>query len=357
MFCSKCGNQIKPGEGFCTGCGTPIQSVNPPTQPDLMTTPQPPQSEGGVNPIYQEFGNPNQMPSNANYYQGEPKKPKKALKIVGSVFGGFILLGILIFIIVSLTSEKLICKSSEGNITIMYNSKTITGYKASGITFDMDIANGQVSEIGINQYLEAFKEWFRTNTSGSCEQKTKSNNSNVNNDNFNNDYSSGNDNSNNSNINNNSENNEKTTSKCTAIECIKQIKTESTVEEINQIIGFNGELVDERYDEYYWKISETSGISVTYYSGTTGNIKVDVEQDTLRDSRVNLSQMQTIKDKINDGLTYEQVKSYVGNVDGILIEKSSYSLNYIWVNANGGYMDAYFSVSDGYCTIMSGMNR
>ena len=30
------------------------------------------------------------------------------------------------------------CESSGGNITIMYNDKDLTGYKASGISYDFD---------------------------------------------------------------------------------------------------------------------------------------------------------------------------------------------------------------------------
>ena len=29
MFCNNCGNQINPGEGFCTKCGTAVQSATP----------------------------------------------------------------------------------------------------------------------------------------------------------------------------------------------------------------------------------------------------------------------------------------------------------------------------------------
>lgn len=68
--------------------------------------------------------------------------------------------------------------------------------------------------------------------------------------------------------NNENKTEEKTNGKCTAVECIKQINVENTVEEINNIIGINGELIDEKYNKYYWKLSENVGIEVAYYSST-----------------------------------------------------------------------------------------
>ena len=50
---------------------------------------------------------------------------------------GVIALVAIIFAVVSLTSKKMVCKSEEGNITLMYNDKTIKGYTAKNITYDL----------------------------------------------------------------------------------------------------------------------------------------------------------------------------------------------------------------------------
>ena len=42
---------------------------------------------------------------------------------------------------------------------------------------------------------------------------------------------------------------------CTAVECINKINPENTVEQINNIIGFEGELIDEKHNIYYWELS------------------------------------------------------------------------------------------------------
>ena len=63
---------------------------------------------------------------------------KKILMIIGGIFLFLVVAFIVLYLIISATSKKLVCKSDEGNITIMYNDKTINGYTASGISYDLD---------------------------------------------------------------------------------------------------------------------------------------------------------------------------------------------------------------------------
>lgn len=74
----------------------------------------------------------------------------------------------LIFGLVSANSNKLVCKSNEGNITIMYNDKEITGYTTKGMSYDLDGQKEYANQIGIEKYLDEFMVWFSTNTTGSC---------------------------------------------------------------------------------------------------------------------------------------------------------------------------------------------
>lgn len=96
---------------------------------------------------------------------------KKVLMIIGGLAVGTIVLFIAIFSIASATSNKLVCKSAEGNITIMYNDKKITGYTANGISYDMDSQEKYAEQVGIDAYIEEFTTWFSNNTSGSCTTK------------------------------------------------------------------------------------------------------------------------------------------------------------------------------------------
>ena len=89
--------------------------------------------------------------------------------IIGGITLATVVLAVTIFIFVSKTSEKLVCKSKEGNITIMYNDNTITGYKAVGMTYDLDGQKKIAKQIGIEEYMKQFKIWFSENTTGTCE--------------------------------------------------------------------------------------------------------------------------------------------------------------------------------------------
>ena len=96
---------------------------------------------------------------------------KKVLTIIGGIVVGLIVLGIAIYFFVSLTSNKLVCKSSLGKITIMYNDKELTGYKTTGMSYQFDNQKEYAKKIGVDNYIEEFKEWFIKNTEGTCEKK------------------------------------------------------------------------------------------------------------------------------------------------------------------------------------------
>lgn len=116
------------------------------------------------------------QPITNNYTQPVKKSKNVVLKILGIIGGivvGIIVLFVVIFSLVSSNSNKLICKSSEGNITIMYNDTTITGYTANGMSYDMDQQKTVANQIGIKNYISQFTTWFETNTTGSCSIKEK----------------------------------------------------------------------------------------------------------------------------------------------------------------------------------------
>lgn len=97
---------------------------------------------------------------------------KKALMIIGGVVLGLVIIGGAIFLFVTSTSKKLVCKSKEGNVTILYNSKEITGYTTTGnISFDMDNQNAYVEKNGIEEYLTQYSASFANNTTGTCVKK------------------------------------------------------------------------------------------------------------------------------------------------------------------------------------------
>lgn len=144
--------------------------------------------------------------------------------------------------------------------------------------------------------------------------------------------------------------------KCSAFECINNIEPTNTVEEINNIIGIIGQLTDEKYNKYYWELSDDSGIEVTYYSGDTGTISVDFDNEVLKNEKVDFSKYDEIKSQLDSGqsLTYDEFVTKVGGVQGILIEKSEYNKVFIWVANDDSYLKATFSESTGKCTFIVG---
>lgn len=101
----------------------------------------------------------------------------KAVKIVLMVIGGVVVVvGVLLFVIftcVSSSSNKLVCESKEGDITLMYNDKEIVGYSASNITYDLDQQQDYAKEVGIDSYMDEFSTWFESNTSGTCTKEER----------------------------------------------------------------------------------------------------------------------------------------------------------------------------------------
>lgn len=133
-----------------------------------------------------------------------------------------------------------------------------------------------------------------------------------------------------------------------------KISPENTVEEINNIIGSEGELVDEKYNGYSWKITDETTLEAKYYSSKTATLKVKIDDDLLKDDKTDLSCAKDLKSQINstNGIKYEDFVSKIGS-KGYIVEKNSSSTTYRWVNSKGGYLKATFSNSSGKCTFFS----
>ena len=106
----------------------------------------------------------------------KPSKPKmaswkKALIIIGCILAGIVLLAIIIFLIVSATSKKFECTSSQGSITLMYSDTTINGYYSNGLSYDLDTQQAYAEQVGVENYLSEFNDWFEANTDGTCAKK------------------------------------------------------------------------------------------------------------------------------------------------------------------------------------------
>ena len=96
---------------------------------------------------------------------------KKFLKLLGVVFVVSIIIAIVGSLIISLTSKKMVCEADNIKITIMYNNKTLTGYKlytTSDYDYDLDSQREYAEKIGVDKYLDELSTWFSENTNGAC---------------------------------------------------------------------------------------------------------------------------------------------------------------------------------------------
>lgn len=141
---------------------------------------------------------------------------------------------------------------------------------------------------------------------------------------------------------------------CSALECIKKIEPENTVEEVNDIIGVDGTLTDEDNNVYEYDLGNDETITLKYYSGDKATIIASYEKDDLANKDVDLSNIDDLKTKVKSGITYDDFKAEIGGVDGTLVEKSSLSNKYVWVSKKGGNIKASFSISTNKCTYFTG---
>ena len=147
--------------------------------------------------------------------------------------------------------------------------------------------------------------------------------------------------------------------KCTVLECIKKLSADSTVEEINKVVGVEGKLTNEKYNEYTWTFSDKESLKATYYSSDKANIEANYIRDDVANKKVTFSKYDEIQTALKSGssLTYDEFKSKVGGVEGTLVYISSSSNKYVWVNTKGEYLTGTFSNTTNKCTFVLGQVR
>ncbi len=144
--------------------------------------------------------------------------------------------------------------------------------------------------------------------------------------------------------------------KCTVEECIKLIEPSNSIEEINEIIGFEAE--KSKYSETYtWKLSDKTWIEATPSTTDGSNsLSANFDKSTLKNDKADFSNFTELKTSLGKGesFTYEEMNEKVGGVEGTLAGKTSTSKRYIWVNKNEQTFSATFSdTMDGKASIIS----
>ena len=165
MHCKNCGKNLNEGGFFCSNCGLKIESldnnINQNSQKEISEN---------INVMNSEI-NKEQGVNNFSKQSVKVSKNTKVLVIVGVVVAiivGFIILFVMLFFNIFSDSNKLVCKSDEGDITIMYDESQIIGYVANGISYDLDSQKEYAKKVGVDTYMIEFNNWFISNTSGIC---------------------------------------------------------------------------------------------------------------------------------------------------------------------------------------------
>ncbi len=143
---------------------------------------------------------------------------------------------------------------------------------------------------------------------------------------------------------------------CKVEECIKLIEPSNSIEEINNIIGFEAEK-SEYSEKYMWKLSDKTWIEVTpSVSDNSNSISANIDKTTIKSDKADFSNFTDIKASLGKGesFTYEEMVQKVGGVEGTLAGKTSTSKRYIWVNKHEQTFSATFSNTlDGKASIIS----
>lgn len=137
---------------------------------------------------------------------------------------------------------------------------------------------------------------------------------------------------------------------CLVRECIKKIEVTNTKEEINAIIGFEGE-TSEFSGETTWKLDSKNW--VTLKPGTSGAIvQATIDKESLKDENVTLPSQKELQELLNEGITYEGLVEKLG-AEGTLDSKTSSSVGYVWADKNGRRLGATINNKSGKCTVAS----
>ena len=129
---------------------------------------------------------------------------------------------------------------------------------------------------------------------------------------------------------------QKSKGNCDVFECIKKLSSDTTYEKVNEIIGFEGKLVDQSkegavstYKKYEWELTDDTSITV---------------------------RLDEFKGKVTAQISSEFPNEMIKNdkVEGTLYNVTTFSNKYTWVNSEGKSLNATFN-SNGKCTIFNGI--
>ncbi len=139
---------------------------------------------------------------------------------------------------------------------------------------------------------------------------------------------------------------------CSIVECMKKIEATNTIEEINEIIGFESTTDAMIGSDPIWKFDSKNWISFKSY-GDDITIQATIDKESIKNDKIELPASSDLQKDLNNGsFTYEELVQKV-NGEGILTSISKGSRIYTWVDKTGQRLGATFNNKSGKCTVAS----
>lgn len=140
---------------------------------------------------------------------------------------------------------------------------------------------------------------------------------------------------------------------CTIVECMKKIKATNTMEEIDDIIGFESSTDAMIGSDPLWKFDSKNWISFKSASKDDVTIQATIDKESLKNSELKLPSASDLQKDLNNGsFTYEELAKKIGG-EGTLTTISKGSVSYTWVDGSGQRLGATFNGKTGKCTVAS----
>lgn len=139
---------------------------------------------------------------------------------------------------------------------------------------------------------------------------------------------------------------------CTIVECMKKIEPTNTIEEINDIIGFESTTDAMIGSDPIWKFDSKNWITFKNYNGDV-TIQATIDKESLKNNEIKLPSASDLQKDLNNGsFTYEELVEKIGG-EGTLTSISKGSFSYTWVDKSSQRLGATFNKASGKCTVAS----
>lgn len=126
-----------------------------------------------------------------------------------------------------------------------------------------------------------------------------------------------------------------------------------SLEQVEEKMGDTGEITydSELSTTYFWDVKDGHGVIVNVNKEENKVKEVELKYNVkdVVNEKTKVKDLDELKAKIKDGVTYDDVKAWVGGVDGVLCEKTEDSKDYYWRGTDNSSLSASFSNETGLC--------